>query len=101
MKRLYKSQTNKVLSGLLGGLGDYWNVDPVMLRVVYVFIACVTGVIPGIIAYLIGSLIVPLPPSANAGSASNANNASHTQHATPKQEPSTSEPLSTDDKTSA
>ena len=63
MKRLYKSQTNKVLSGLLGGLGDYWNIDPVILRVGFIFLTCFSGVFPGIIAYFIGSLIVPNSPS--------------------------------------
>ena len=59
MKRLYKSKTNKVVSGLMGGLGDYLNIDPVLLRIMFIFFLLLTHVLPGVIAYIIGSLIVP------------------------------------------
>jgi phage shock protein C len=58
-KRLYRSDTNKTLGGILGGLGEYLNIDPTVLRLIFVLIVVVTGVIPGIIAYIIGLFIVP------------------------------------------
>lgn len=59
MKKLYKSKTNKVFTGLIGGLGDYFNVDPVLFRLLWVVIVLCTGVFPGVIAYIIGIFIVP------------------------------------------
>lgn len=59
MKKLYRSSTNKVAAGIIGGLGEYWDVDPVVLRLAFVFIILVTGIVPGILAYLISLFIVP------------------------------------------
>jgi phage shock protein C len=61
-KRLYRSDKNKILAGIFGGLGDYFGVDPVILRVVYIFIAVFTAFIPGIIVYLFAIVIVPRKP---------------------------------------
>lgn len=36
-KRLYKSEDNEVIDGVCGGIGDYFNVDPVLIRVLFVF----------------------------------------------------------------
>lgn len=59
MKRLYKSKTNKVLCGVIGGVGEYYEIDPVILRVVYIVVTAFTGVAPGIIAYIIACMVVP------------------------------------------
>jgi phage shock protein C len=59
MKRLYKSQDNKIFGGILGGLGDYFNIDPVILRVITVFLCFLTGIFPLILAYIITCFIVP------------------------------------------
>ncbi len=59
MKTLYKSNTNFVLSGVLGGLGEYYNVDPTILRLGYVVFTIMTGVFPAIIGYIIAAIIVP------------------------------------------
>ncbi|MFA7216878.1 MAG: PspC domain-containing protein [Candidatus Paceibacterota bacterium] len=61
-KKLYKSKTNKVISGVVGGLGEYFDTDPVILRLGYLIIVIATGVIPGIFAYIIASMIVPEKP---------------------------------------
>ena len=62
MKRLYRSRENKVFSGVIGGIGEYFNVDPVILRIVWVAIVIFTAGLPGIIVYLIASLIIPEKP---------------------------------------
>lgn len=62
MKRLYKSDTNKSCSGVIGGIGEYYDIDPVLLRLIFVLIVMVTGVFPGIIAYIIAMFIVPKKP---------------------------------------
>lgn len=38
MKRLEKSSTNIVVSGVLGGIGEYFDIDPVVVRVIFVFL---------------------------------------------------------------
>ena len=61
-KRLYKSDTDKVWSGVIGGIGEYFDVDPVLLRVGWIIIAMFTGFVPGLIAYVIAAVIVPKKP---------------------------------------
>lgn len=62
MKRLYKSKDNKTFFGIMGGLGEYFDVDPVILRLAYLVIVIATGVFPGIVAYIIAGMIVPDKP---------------------------------------
>lgn len=59
MKKLYRSSTNKVAAGILGGLGEYWDIDPVVLRLAFVFLILITGLVPGVLAYVIALVIVP------------------------------------------
>jgi phage shock protein C len=63
-KRLYKSKDNKVLAGVMGGLGEYFDVDPVIFRLGYLLVLVITAVLPGIIIYIIAALIIPDAPSA-------------------------------------
>lgn len=58
-KRLYRSRTNKVFAGICGGLGEYLDIDPVALRLVWVIATVFTGIVPGILAYFIAIFIVP------------------------------------------
>lgn len=58
-KKLYRSKENKVFAGILGGLGEYFDIDPVVLRVAWVLLIGLTGFAPGIIAYIIAIFIVP------------------------------------------
>ena len=62
LRRLYRSRTNKVFAGVLGGLGEYFNIDPVVFRLLFVFGAFFSGIVPGIIAYVISIFIVPKKP---------------------------------------
>lgn len=61
-KRLYRSRTNRVFAGVIGGIGEYFDTDPVLLRVAWVVITIFSGVFPGLIAYIIAALIVPERP---------------------------------------
>ena len=58
-KRLYKSDTNRVFAGVFGGLGEYFDVDPVILRVVWVVLVIFTAFIPGVLAYILAAIIIP------------------------------------------
>ena len=53
-KRLYRSQRNRIIAGVCGGIGEYFNIDPIIVRVLAI-------VIPGFgwIAYLVCALIIP------------------------------------------
>ena len=62
MKKLYKSSTNKIFAGIIGGIGEYFDIDPVLLRVLWLLIVVFTGVVPGLIVYLIAIFIVPEKP---------------------------------------
>jgi len=59
MKKLYKSKENKIFAGVIGGIGKYFNIDPVLLRIVWVLATVFTGFVPGIIVYIISILVVP------------------------------------------
>ena len=59
MKKLYRSQKNKMIAGIFGGLGEIFNIDPTLLRLIFVFIGLATAVIPLVLAYLVGWIIIP------------------------------------------
>ena len=59
-KRVYRSTTNKVVGGVCGGLGEYFEVDPVLVRVITVLLFFATGF--GILAYIIAWIIIPKRP---------------------------------------
>jgi len=62
MKRIYRSRSNRVLAGVCGGLGEYFAIDPVLVRVGMVAMVFFGG--GGLIAYLLAALIIPLAPKA-------------------------------------
>jgi phage shock protein C len=62
MKRLYRSNNNKILSGLLGGLGEYFNLDPVFIRFIFVIMLIFSRVLPMVVIYLIGLALIPRAP---------------------------------------
>lgn len=56
-KRLYRSKTNRMVAGVCGGLGDYFNLDPVLFRILFVALAIAGG--SGILIYIILIFVVP------------------------------------------
>ena len=56
-KKLYRSKTNRVIFGVCGGLGEYFETDPLIVRILFVVLSLVNGA--GIIAYLILAVVVP------------------------------------------
>lgn len=67
MKRLHKSEKDKMIAGVFGGLGEYFNVDPTIFRLIGVLILLVTGVLPGIVFYILAVMIVPKQPAETTG----------------------------------
>jgi len=56
VKKLYKSDTDKKIDGVCGGVAEYFNIDSTLVRLICVFLAC-TG--SGIIAYIIAAVVMP------------------------------------------
>lgn len=61
-KKLYRSREHRLLMGLCGGVGTYYDVDPNLVRLIAAVVTVLTGVFPGVIAYILGVLIVPIEP---------------------------------------
>ena len=60
-KKLYKSNTNKVIDGVCGGIGEYFNIDPTLVRLAWVVFCALGG--SGLLAYIIMALIIPRQPA--------------------------------------
>ncbi|EST11590.1 PspC domain-containing protein [Sporolactobacillus laevolacticus] len=58
-KRLFRSNENKVLAGILGGIGEYFNIDPTVVRLGFVVLALVTAIFPCLIGYIFAYFIIP------------------------------------------
>jgi len=61
-KRLFRSEKNRVFAGICGGLGEYFKIDPVLLRIIWLFVVIFTGIFPGVVAYIIAIFVIPLEP---------------------------------------
>jgi len=57
MKRLCKSNTNKKICGVCGGIAEYLNADPTMIRLAFLLISALAG--SGIAVYIIAALVMP------------------------------------------
>ena len=56
-KKLYKSSTNKMICGVCGGLGEFFGIDPTIIRLIWAILGLLGGT--GIVAYLIAAVIIP------------------------------------------
>lgn len=59
MKRLVLDQKDKKITGLCAGLANYLDVDPTIVRLIVLTLVILTGVVPGLLLYLIASAITP------------------------------------------
>jgi phage shock protein PspC (stress-responsive transcriptional regulator) len=59
-KKLYKSN-NKKLAGVCGGIAEYFEVDPALIRLIWVIISLTTGV--GFVAYIVAALLIDDNPA--------------------------------------
>lgn len=55
-KKLYRSKSDRMICGVCGGIGEYFNIDATLVRLLLVLLAC-TGT--GILAYFIAAIIIP------------------------------------------
>lgn len=61
MKKLYLSN-NKQISGVCGGIAEYFEVDPTLVRLGWIAMSIFTGLFPGVIAYIIAAVVIPKKP---------------------------------------
>jgi phage shock protein C len=58
--RLYRSRSDRMVAGVCGGLAKYFNVDPTLVRLVFVVLALAGG--PGLLLYGVMWIITPIEP---------------------------------------
>ena len=61
MKRLYRSTTDKRIAGVCGGIAEYFDIDPVIPRIIFI-ILFLPGGLPGFLPYLILAVVLPQAP---------------------------------------
>ena len=59
-RRLYKSNENKMLDGVCGGIAEYFDIDPTLVRLAWVLFCALGG--SGFLAYIIAAIIIPRSP---------------------------------------
>ncbi len=60
-KKLYKIDQGKMIDGVCGGIAEYFNVDPTLIRLAWVLFSCCVGA--GVLAYLVCAIIFPRKPT--------------------------------------
>ena len=74
MKKLYRSETNKRIAGVCGGIGEMLNIDPTIVRVAVVVLALTTGILPFVVGYIIAWVVFPVGKQETAQSSTAAPN---------------------------
>ena len=59
-KRLYKSNQNKMIDGVCGGIAEYFGIDPTVVRLIWALFSLMGG--SGVLAYIIAAIIIPRSP---------------------------------------
>jgi phage shock protein C len=73
MKKLYRSNKNKVIAGVCSGLGEYFEISPKIFRVLFI-IGLLFGFFPSIVVYLIMWVVIEESPIKKSGSTSDTGN---------------------------
>ncbi len=59
MKKLMRSRKDKMIAGVCGGIAEYFNMDPTLVRIIYVLVSIFSIAFPGILVYIILWLVIP------------------------------------------
>lgn len=59
-KTLTRSTANRTWLGVCGGLGEYFDLDPTVIRLLVILVTAFTGFVPGILTYLLAALVMPV-----------------------------------------
>ena len=60
-KKLYRSTENRVIAGVCGGIAEYFDIDPTLVRLAWVLFCVLCG--SGLLAYIIAAIIIPEGPA--------------------------------------
>lgn len=80
-KKLYKSRKNKMLDGVCGGIAEYFDIDPTLVRLGFAFVGLWAGC--GLIAYIVAMIVIPRAP---IGEAIDSEKATHEGTCEPRNE---------------
>ena len=58
MKKLYRS-SNRIMAGVCGGIAEYFDIDPTLIRVAYVVLSLFSAAFPGLLLYIILMILIP------------------------------------------
>ena len=59
-KKLHRSETQKMIGGVCGGLGEYFDIDVNLVRLLFVALCLMTALLPLLIFYIVAWIIVPV-----------------------------------------
>ena len=65
MSKLYRSRDSRVIGGVAGGLGEYFDIDPVIVRLIFIIFGFAVG--NGLLAYIIAWILIPENPVSTMG----------------------------------
>ena len=57
--KLKRSKNDKIISGVLGGVGEYMGIDSTLIRIVWLLSLALTGFVPGVILYVVATFVLP------------------------------------------
>ena len=69
-RQLYRSRDNRMVGGICAGLGEYFNIDPTLIRLAFVFFSLIGFAGAVLIAYLVMLVVIPEEPLITATSTS-------------------------------
>jgi phage shock protein C len=61
-KKLFLSSNDKKISGVCGGIAEFFDVDATLVRLAWVVLTVMTGVVPGVLAYIVAAVVMPKSP---------------------------------------
>lgn len=64
-QKLTRSRTNRVLAGVFGGFATYFGISATWLRIAYLVLTALSGLVPGTMIYVMTAIIMPPAPSSN------------------------------------
>jgi phage shock protein C len=62
-RRLYRSSTDRWIGGVAAGVADYFDIDPLVVRILWIVVAIFTALIPAAIVYIVMLIVVPEEPA--------------------------------------
>lgn len=65
-RKLYKSTVSKVIDGVCGGIGEYLGINPLWIRIVWILLTLNSGLIPGLVLYIVAAIAIPKGPDGSS-----------------------------------